>query len=100
MNRGLLLLALFCVASAASEAKDDGNVEDMMERTHKGRRSPFRQLEQQLEANAPQWQVIDQQLPAFATMAEALQKSRKEAVRDSADGYVDAVNQLAKAAKG
>jgi hypothetical protein len=99
MNRGLILLALIFVAASASQAKDEGNVEDMMERTHKGRRSPYRQLEQQLEAKLPQWPVIDQQLPTFGRMGEALQKSRKEEVCDLADGYVDAVNELAKAAR-
>ncbi len=81
-------------------ADDQYNVGDVMERVHRGRRSPLRQTEQQLGADRPAWSVVDQQLPAFGQMAEALRRARKADVRESADGYITSVNDLAKAVRG
>lgn len=91
-------LAVTAAIGSLAAAKDDegGNVGDLMERVHKGRRSPMRQTEQQLALPQPQWPVVEQQLPGFARMCEALLKSRKADVRDAAGGYVDAVKELAK----
>lgn len=90
-----------CLLAQSLFAKDDDgeSVGDLMERVHKGRRSPMRQTEQQLAQYRPQWPIVDQQLPAFGRMAEALRRARKAEVRDAADGYVTSVTDLAKAVR-
>lgn len=92
----MLSLAFGPFASARDDDDEGGSVGDLMERVHKGRRSPMRQTEQQLAQPQPQWPIVEQQLLGFARMCEALKKSRKADVRDAADGYVDAVKELAK----
>lgn len=90
-----LLIATFVSLLPANDREDD-DVGDLMERVHSGRRSPLRQIERQLAENQPNWLLIEQQLPGFGRMVEALRRTRDADVRDSADGYADAVNQLAK----
>lgn len=77
---------------------DDDEVEDLMEKVHDGKRSPYRQLRGQLAAPAPAWPVIDVTLPAFQTMARALAESRDAEIKGSADGYIEAVSALSAAA--
>ncbi len=79
--------------------KAGGGVEHLMERTHEGRRSPLGQTKAQLAAKLPAWDVVNKQIEAFQTMSRALTDSRKAAIKDAADGYADAVKDLAAAAK-
>lgn len=81
MNVRLLLLlsgAILCLAispfASARDEDEGGSVGDLMERVHKGRRSPMRQTEQQLAQLHPQWPVVEQQLPAFVRMCQALKQ--------------------------
>ena len=73
---------------------DDDGIEDRMEKVHKGRRAPFKQLEQALEANQPDWEAIARSLPPLTKMAQLLQESKNQTIRDSSDGYADAVKSL------
>ena len=79
--------------------KQGGGIEHLMERTHEGRNSPLGQTKGQLGAAAPDWNVILQQVEAFQVMSKALTEARKAEIKDAADGYADAVKDLAAAAK-
>lgn len=79
---------------------EDERVEKLMEKIHEGKRSPYRQLKRQAEADAPAWKDIEPLLARFDEMARALRESRNEDIKGSADGYVDAVTEIATATKG
>jgi mono/diheme cytochrome c family protein len=49
-------------------------------------------------ADAP-WPVIEQTVMAFDPMCRALLESKNADIKDSADGYVDSVKELAAAVK-
>ena len=98
--------AVACLAIAATVVRvtaladdDDDKVEELMERVHDGKRSPYRQLRNQLGGAAPAWPAIDATLPAFQAMARALAESRDADIKESADGYVEAVGELVAAAR-
>lgn len=78
---------------------DHVSLEDMMERVHKGRRSPLSKTKAELAANMPDWDVIEKQLSQFEKMSKALAGSRKQEVKDAASGYTSAVDDLIAAAK-
>ncbi|MFM9058759.1 MAG: hypothetical protein ACKOSQ_06525 [Planctomycetaceae bacterium] len=78
---------------------EDERVEELMERTHEGRRSPFWQLRAQAESPAPAWQVVEATLPRFGEMSRALLESKDPDIKGSADGYGDAVKELVAAAR-
>jgi len=79
--------------------KKGESIEHWMERLHKGRKSPLQQVEQTLGQETPAWDDVNKNLPDFLKMSEMLKNAKKETVRDTADGYVDAVKSLAAAAK-
>lgn len=87
------------VSALADDDEEDDKVEELMERVHDGKRSPYRQLRNQLGGAAPAWPAIDATLPAFQAMARALAESRDADVKESADGYVEAVGELVAAAR-
>jgi hypothetical protein len=87
-----------CLTAAWAKEKYD-RLHDQMEKVHDGRRSPLRQTQSELAKDAPAWDVIDKQLPAFKSMSEALSKSSPDEVKDSAGGYSEAITALATAAK-
>ena len=96
------MAVMLCVAFAA-HADDrkggDGQVHKLMERTHEGRRSPYRQLRQSLEGHGAPWPVIEQAVQGFEPMCRALLESTNDDIKGSADGYVDAVKELVAAVK-
>ena len=97
---GLLVAAVGIVGVVAyADHGEDERVEELMEETHEGKRSPYRQLRGQAEAQNPAWQVIDATLPRFDAMSRALLESKNDEIKGSADGYVDAVQSLVAAAK-
>jgi hypothetical protein len=87
------------VSALADDDEEDDKVEELMERVHDGKRSPYRQLRNQLGNAAPAWPAIDATLPAFQAMARALAESRDADVKESADGSVEAVGELVAAAR-
>lgn len=94
-----LTLALTAVrVPALADDDEDERVEKLMEEVHEGKRSPYRQLRAQVAAAAPAWPAVNATLPGFQAMARALVESRDADIKDSADGYVEAVQAVAAAA--
>jgi hypothetical protein len=96
----IMLAALGFVAVVADEDHDeDEQVEKLMERTHEGRRSPYGQLRQIVEGPGAPWPVIEQVVQGLGPMCRALAESKNDDIKGSADGYVDAVKELAEAVR-
>lgn len=95
----LAIAATVVRVTALADDDEDDKVEELMERVHDGKRSPYRQLRNQLGGGAPAWPAIDATLPAFQAMARALAESRDADIKESADGYVEAVAELVAAAR-
>ncbi len=93
---GLILLSSFSIALSAKE-KDD-KIEDMMEKVHEGKRSPFRRTKSQLAAAKPDWKEVSDQIPAFQKMSQLLTEARKAEIKDASGGYADAIKALTAAA--
>ena len=93
------LLAVAAAVAAAAMMREDERVEELMERVHEGRRSPYRAVAAQAEADRPAWAVVEAALPPFDAMARALVASPVDEIKDSADGYVEAVKELVAAAR-
>ena len=95
-----IMLGLGVVLAVRADDRDgDELVEKLMERTHEGRRSPYGQLREIVAGQAASWQAIEQTVQAFEPMCRALAASRNDEIKDSADGYLTAVKDLAAAAK-
>lgn len=77
---------------------EDERVEELMERTHEGRRSPYKKVGAEAARGNPAWDVVAAALPRFDDMTRALLESKQDTIKDSADGYVDAVKALRDAA--
>lgn len=77
---------------------EDERVEELMERIHEGRRSPYRKVGAEAARGNPAWDVVAAALPRFDEMSRALLESKDDAIQGSADGYVDAVKALRDAA--
>ena len=73
---------------------EDDKLEHLMKRVHKGRNSPLKQVDALLAADKPAWNDIAAKLPAFTTMSDALKAAKSKAIRDAADGYIDAAAAL------
>ncbi|QDU26639.1 hypothetical protein ETAA8_17200 [Anatilimnocola aggregata] len=74
---------------------EDEKVHELMEKTHEGKKSPWKKAIQASQANPIDWATINQALPRLADMSEALVTTKDKDVRDAADGYVAAVQELA-----
>lgn len=94
---GFVFIGVGLSVTWAKEKYDQ--IHDQMEKVHEGRKSPMRQTQAELAKDVPAWDVIDKQLPAFKSMSEALSKSSHDEIKDSADGYADAVKALGAAAQ-
>ncbi|MFN9367882.1 MAG: hypothetical protein ACK6CT_03810 [Planctomycetia bacterium] len=100
LGLGVVLVAAGIAGVVAYADRDeDERVEELMEKTHEGKRSPYRQLRTQAEAPEPSWQAVERTLPRFEAMSKALRESTNPDIKGSADGYVDAVKEIAAAAK-
>jgi len=89
-------VAGLAIATCADHDEDD-RVEELMERTHEGKRSAYRQVKKEVAAQNPSWRIIEGTLPQFEAMSRALRESKDEDIRGSADGYLDAVQEMVKA---
>lgn len=94
----LSLATMVVRVTARADDDEDERVEELMEKVHEGKRSPYRQLRAQLAAGAPAWPLVDATLPGFQGMAQALTESRDPDIKGSADGYVEAVKEVTAAA--
>ena len=86
-------------AARADDAGEDERVHELMERTHEGRRSPYGQLRQIVAGRRTPWPVIERTVAGFDPMCRALLASPNADIKGSADGYVDAVKEIAAAVK-
>jgi hypothetical protein len=99
---GMTLSALgvvVLVAQADEHKGDDRVVHKLMERTHEGKRSPYGQLRQIVEGPGAPWPVIEQTVAGFDPMVRALLESKNDDIKDSADGYIESVKEIAAAVK-
>ena len=96
VSQGLCVTLVTVAAGIAAAAlmRGDERVEELMERTHEGRRSPYRQVQAQAQAAQPAWATVATALPRLDAMARALRESPNAEIRNSADGYVDSVKEL------
>ena len=94
-----VVLCVVLVAYADDRKGGDGQVHKLMERTHEGRRSPYGQLRQIVEGHGAPWPAIEQAVQGFEPMCRALLESKNADIKDSADGYVDSVKEIAAAVK-
>lgn len=109
MNRTALLWGTIVLLAVSAGADDDERgkkrdradrrVHELMERTHEGRRSPYGRLRRAVEGEAVPWPAIDQVVKEFEPMCRALRESPDDDIKAAADGYVDAVEKLATAAR-
>ena len=95
----VMLTAFGTVGVLADADHEDERVEKLMEKTHEGKRSPYGQLRRIVEGADAPWPVIEQTVMAFDPMCRALLESKNADIKDSADGYVDSVKELAAAVK-
>jgi|688.fasta_scaffold1146492_1 hypothetical protein len=94
-----LTLLVLLVARADDHEGEDALVHELMERTHEGRKSPYVRLGQAVEGSGVAWAAIEQAVQGFEPMSRALLESKNADIKDSADGYVDAVKEVAAAVK-
>lgn len=91
-------LASLCIVAAVADGsgrkRGDERVEELMERTHEGRRSPYGQLRKILGGEKAEWAVVERAAAGFEPMCRALAESPVADIKDSADGYIDAVKEL------
>jgi len=89
-----LSLVLLAVAIAHGDDKEDERVEQLMELIHEGRRSPYGQLRRVVAGEQADWTTVERAVAAFEPMRRALAESKVDDIRDSADGYLDAVQEM------
>jgi len=94
-----VLAAALAVAAGVFVIRHDWLVEDLMERVHEGKDSPWAVARTQADADPPDWGSLGEGVGAFAEMAEALKGAKHADVRASADGYADAATDLADAVR-
>ena len=92
------MLVAFCL-SVAWAGEKFGSINRLMEKVHKGKGSPLGLTKTQLAKDSPAWEVIDKQIPAMQEMSRMLNHSKASEIKDAADDYADAVEDLAAAAK-
>ena len=95
----VVLVGLVIVSRADDRKGGDRQVHKLMERTHEGRRSPYGQLRQIVAGPGAPWPAIEQAVQGFDPMCRALLDSANGDIKDSADGYVDAVKEIVAAVK-
>lgn len=93
------LLPALAWADKDDDDDDDDVVHDLMEKTHEGKKSPWRQVQRAADSNPIDWATINAALPRLGAMSNALVNAKDKEVRELADGYVDAVQELATQAK-
>lgn len=93
-------LAALAVAAAVFVIRHDWAVEDLMERVHAGRESPWAAVRAQGPRDAPEWELLRARVPIFLEMAAALEAAKHPDTRASADGYAAAARGLGEAVRG
>lgn len=91
---GLLAGSALMQRLALAGKDEDEKVHDLMEKTHEGKKSPWKKAVQAAQGNPIDWATINQALPRLADMSKALETAKNKDVRDAADGYDNAVKEL------
>jgi|GEM_PF-3882245 len=78
----------------ADKKKKDKAVEEMMEKVHEGKKSPWKQAEKAAAQNPPDWNTLAGQLGKLEQMSALLKASKVSDISDSADSYAEAVTAL------
>jgi hypothetical protein len=94
-----VLVISITVRADGGRGREDHDVEELMERTHEGRRSPYRRLGRIVDGEAVAWPEVDRIVQEFDPMCRALLASKNDDIKSSADGYVEAVKEIWAAAK-
>lgn len=92
---GWIATAATPVPRELADKKKDKAVEEMMEKVHEGKKSPWKQAEKAAAANPPDWNTLAGQLAKLEQMSALLKASKVSDISDSADSYADAVAALA-----
>ena len=86
-------------AEEDDDEDEDDAMHELMEETHEGKNSPWKKAERAASKNPLDWAALNTVLPALGAMSDALTATKNKEVRESADGYVDAVKELSAQAK-
>src|SRR6478736_4885409 len=92
-------IALSPALAWAEKDDQDETVHELMEKTHEGKKSPWKKAERAASKDPIDWAEFNKALPRLTTMSKALATAKNKEVRESAGGYVDAVKELEVRAK-
>jgi cytochrome c556 len=81
---------------AKEDEDEDDKVHDLMEKVHEGKKSPWKKGEAAAKQNPVDWATIKAALPRLQEMSKALQGAKSKEVRETADTYVGAVDNITK----
>jgi hypothetical protein len=111
MKPGVLLLCgtmlLIAISAGADEderrgrrdQEEDHRVHELMERIHEGRKSPYGRLRRIAAGEVVPWDAVARAVQELEPMRRALLESADEDIKGSADGYADAVQEMAAAVR-
>jgi cytochrome c556 len=104
----LAFVAVACLAAGSAGASDDDeetpSIKTVMEKLHKGAKSPLNAAKAALKGNSPDWEEIQKQAKLFKKYGEALPKSdpprgKKEAYEKLAKAYAASAKSFDQAAE-
>jgi hypothetical protein len=79
---------------AWADNEEEDEVEELMEKTHEGKNSPWKKSQRAVSKDPIDWATLNTALPRLNAMSKSLATTKNKEVRESADGYVDAVTEL------
>jgi cytochrome c556 len=100
-------VALACLAAGSVGAADDdetASIKTVMEKLHKGAKSPLNNLKAALKGSSPDWETVQKDTKLFKKYGEALAKNdpprgKKEAYEKLANAFADSAKSLDEAAE-
>ncbi len=103
----LAFVTIACLAVGAASARDDDetpSIKTVMEKLHKGAKSPLNTVKAALKGAAPDWEDLQKQAKLFKKYGDALPKSdpprgKKEAYAKLAKAYASSAKSFEEAAE-
>jgi cytochrome c556 len=104
----LAFVAMACLAAGSARAWDDDDetpsIKTVMDKLHKGAKSPLNTVKTALKASSPDWEEIQKQAKLFKKYGDALPKSdpprgKKEAYAKLAKAYASSAKSFEEAAE-
>jgi cytochrome c556 len=104
----LAFVAVACLAAGSAGASDDDeetpSIKTVMEKLHKGTKSPLSSVKAALKGNSPDWEEVQKEAKLFKKYGEALPKSdpprgKKEAYAKLAKAYASSAKAFEEAAE-